>query len=82
MLFVELTAEVVKAKLALVCPAGMVTVAGTDALAELDDSVTEIPPVGAGPLRLAVTVLVVPPVMVVEPVVVRPMKFGAETINP
>ncbi len=82
MVSVEVTVLVVRVKVALVAPAGMSTVAGTEASVELDDSVTKIPPVGAGPFRVAVMIAAVPPVMVVEPVVVRLMKFGAETMNP
>ena len=80
MVLVDVTVLVVRVKVALVAPAGMVTVAGTDASAELDVSATTIPPVGAGPFRVAVRVAVVPPVMVVEPVVPSPMKFGADTM--
>ena len=82
MVRVEVTGLVVKEKVALVAPAGMSTVAGTEASVELDDSAMRIPPVGAGPFRVAVMVAVVPPVMVVEPVVVRLLKLGAETMNP
>ena len=76
------TALVVMVKVALVCPAGMVTVAGTDASGEFDDSVMTIPPAGAGPFKVALIVALVPPKIVVEPVVLRPLNFGAATMKP
>ena len=76
------TALVVMVKVALVCPAGIVTVAGTDASGEFDDSVMTIPPAGAGPFKVAMIAALVPPKIVVEPFVLRPLKFGAATTNP
>ena len=73
---------VVIVKFTLVCPAGMVTVAGTDASGEFDESVMIIPPVGAGPFRLALIVTLVPLKIVVEPDVLSPLNFGAPTIKP
>jgi hypothetical protein len=55
------TAEVATANVAEVAPAGMVTDAGTVAAAELEVSRTTAPPVGAGPLRVAVPCAPVPP---------------------
>lgn len=59
------TAEVVTVNVADVAPDGINTLAGTTALAEFDCSVTVSPPVGAGPSRVIVAVLVVPPITVV-----------------
>lgn len=78
----EVTVLVVRVKVALVCPAGMRTVVGTDPSGELDDSVITTPPAGAGPFRVAMMVALFPPVRVVEPVVVRLMKFGMQTWKP
>ena len=50
------TACVLTVKLALLAPAGMVTLAGTLAAALLLESVTWAPAAGAGPLRVTVPV--------------------------
>jgi len=60
------TALVVIGKVALVAPAGTVTLAGTVATAVLLlDSATVAPPVGAAPLRVTVPVDELPPVTLV-----------------
>ena len=60
------TAVVVIGKVALVAPAGIVTLAGTVATAVLLlDSVTVVPPAGAAPLKVAVPVDELPPVTLV-----------------
>jgi hypothetical protein len=58
------TEEVVTLNCALVCPASTVTVAGTCAATLSLVSVTESPPVAAGPLNVTVPVVPVPPVTV------------------
>jgi len=78
------TDELVTLKVALVAPAGPVTVAGTATLALLLVSVTTVPPVGAGPLRVTVPVVPIPPTM--GPVMlidarVRPVVEGAVTVK-
>ena len=60
----EETAVVETVKVAVELPAATVTVAGTVALARLEVSETEIPPVGADPLRVTVPVELVPPITV------------------
>jgi hypothetical protein len=55
------TEDVETVKLALACPAAMVTDAGTVATTELLNSLTKAPPIAAGPLRLAVPVDTAPP---------------------
>ena len=59
------TDEVVTVKVLLVDPAGTVTLAGTDAAAELSDSDTIAPPLGAAALSLTVPVDDAPPTTVV-----------------
>src|SRR6476660_10540400 len=59
------TAVVVIGKVALLAPAGTVTLAGTVAAVLLLDSVTVAPPVGAAPLRVTVPVDELPPVTLV-----------------
>jgi hypothetical protein len=61
----EVTAVVVRLKVAVVLPAATVTVAGTVAEVLLLDKVTEIPPVGAAALKVTVPVDELPPVTVV-----------------
>ena len=59
------TALVLTLKLALVAPAGTVTLAGTAAAALLLESATCAPPAGAGPFRVTVPVEALPPVTLV-----------------
>src|SRR5438874_2351220 len=59
------TAMVVTVKVALVAPAGMVRLPGTDAAAALLESETAAPPLGAGAFRVAVPVEADPPVTLV-----------------
>ena len=56
------TGLVVTGKVALVPPAGMVTLAGTEVAALLSESWTAAPPAGAGPSIVTVPVTGVPPV--------------------
>src|SRR5258705_3132978 len=56
------TAPVVTLKVALVAPAGMLTLAGTEAAPLLLESATCAPPVGAGPSSDTVPVAGLPPV--------------------
>jgi len=48
------TAVVVTVKVPVVAPAATVTDAGTVALVLLEDNATEVPPLGAGPLKVTV----------------------------
>src|ERR1044071_7202097 len=65
------TANVVTVKLAEVCPPGTLTMPGTVATARLlVESVTEIPPAGAGELRNTVPVAFVPPVTLAGVIVI------------
>jgi hypothetical protein len=50
----ELTVDVETVNVAEVTPAGTVTVEGTDAALELDESATTVPPVGAAAERVTV----------------------------
>jgi hypothetical protein len=59
------TAVVCIANVADVLPAGTVTVAATEADPILLESLTTVPPVGAGPVRVTVPVEASPPVTVV-----------------
>ena len=68
-------------KLALVCPAATVTLAGTVAAALLRDNVTTVPPLGAAALRVTVPVELVPPVTVLGfSVNVEGTGVGAEVV--
>jgi hypothetical protein len=51
-------------KLALVCPAATITLAGTVAAALLRDSVTTVPPLGAAAVKITIPVELTPPVTV------------------
>jgi len=65
------TANVVTVKLAEVCPPGTLTMPGTVAAAALlVESVTEIPPAGAGELRNTVPVAFVPPLTLAGVIVI------------
>ena len=59
------TDVVLTVKVAVVAPAATVTVAGTVALVVLDERLTAVPPVPAGPLRVTVPVELLPPETVV-----------------
>ena len=48
-------------KVAVICPAGIVTLVGTRALRLLDANETTVPPTGAGPEMVMVPVWEVPP---------------------
>jgi hypothetical protein len=56
------TGLVVTVKLALLAPAGTVTLAGTAAAVELSESATTAPPAGAGPVNVTLACEVPPPV--------------------
>jgi hypothetical protein len=59
------TTVVLTVKVALVAPAGTVTLAGSQAAPSLTDSMTVAPPAGAGPLSVTVPVEEAPPTTVV-----------------
>jgi hypothetical protein len=67
------TALLVTLNVALVAPAGTVTLAGTVTAALLLESVTCAPPAAAGPLRVTVPVAAAPPVTLAG------LTFSAET---
>ena len=72
------TANVVIVKLAEVCPPGTLTIPGTVATARLlVESVTEIPPAGAGALKNTVPVAFVPPRTLVGLIVIDCRSGGA-----
>jgi hypothetical protein len=71
----------VRVKVAVVAPAGMVTVAGTvPAAVALEESVIAKPPVGAGLETVTVPVDAVPPITEVG-FIVRPLSTGALMVN-
>ena len=70
------TEVVVTVKLALLAPAGTVTLAGTAVAAELSDSDTTAPPLGAGALKATVPVEALPPVTLVG------LRLKAESVGP
>ncbi len=77
------TGVVCTVNVALVTPAGIVKVNGTEATPEFDElRETTAPPDGAGPLRVAVIVRTPPPITDVEVVPVRLYRFGAQTKSP
>jgi hypothetical protein len=61
----ELTPLVVTVNVALVAPAATVTLTGVVAEVLSSERVTTAPPVGAGPLKVAVPVVLLPPVTLV-----------------
>src|SRR3954465_12322767 len=69
------TALVVTLKVALVAPAGMLTLAGTEAAPLLLESATCAPPAGAGPSSTTVPVTGLPPVMLAW------LRLTAETLG-
>jgi hypothetical protein len=74
------TTGVVTLNCTVVCPPGTVTVAGTCAAALSLTRVTESPPVAAGPVRVTVPVVPVPPVTV-DKVSAAVCTVGALTVN-
>jgi len=78
-----LTGLVVIVNVAVVAPAGTVTLGGTCAAAVLLlDSVTIAPPDGAGPVNFTVPVDEVPPITEVGPTVrPLPVSLGAVTVR-
>jgi hypothetical protein len=65
MVAATVAAIVVTVKVAVVLPAATVTLAGTVAAVLLLDRATEMPPLGAEPLKVTVPVAEVPPVTLV-----------------
>jgi len=59
------TSVVLTVAVALVCPAGIVMLLGTDAAEPLELKLTESPPLGAGPFSVTVAVEGAPPATVV-----------------
>lgn len=76
----DLTTDVVTLNVPVVLPAGITSLAGTVAIAELDDSVTDAPPVGAGPSRVTVPVDVRPPATLVG-LSARPPSANGSTVR-
>ena len=77
----EATALVVALNVALVAPAGMVTLLGTEATAELLlERETVAPPVGAGPFKVAVPVAGVAPVTLVG-LTANEVRTGGVTVS-
>lgn len=74
------TGTVVIGKVAVVAPAGTVTELATVADEPLEASVTTIPPVGAGPVRVTVPVDEAPPTTVVG-LRVKALTVGALTVK-
>ena len=70
------TGVVVTVKLALLAPAGTVTLAGTAVAPELSDSDTTAPPLGAAALKLTLPVEALPPVTLVG------LRLKAESVGP
>jgi hypothetical protein len=74
------TVVVVTVKVAVVAPAGTVTLAGSDAAALLSDNVTTVPAEGAGPVKVTVPVEEVPPVTL-EGLSVREVRAERSTVK-
>jgi hypothetical protein len=70
------TALVATLKLALLAPAGTVTLAGTLAAPELSESETAAPPLGAALLNVTLPVEAVPPVTLVG------LRLNPESVGP
>lgn len=71
---------VVMVNVAVLPPAATVTLAGTVAYALLLDSPTTAPAVGAGPFRVAVPMVELPP-LTVDGLMVRELSEGALTVK-
>ena len=76
------TADVVTVKVALVLPYATVTLEGTDALALLEASDTDVPPDGAGAVKVTVPVEEVPPTTEVGETLtpLRPVAFSNKLV--
>ena len=72
----EVTEVVVTVKFALMAPDGTVTLPGTAVEAELSESDTIAPPLGAAPVRVTVPVEALPPVTLLG------LKLNAESVGP